>query len=114
MPGSAFLQLDMLPGFGDKTLYVGQNSLASVSTKKRGRGIEQELAQTYSSGAVSCWPWHILRGHFTATEGADRKPASNKKLPKDQKQTCMEVSIYDSVPFEIGGPSESQIGRAHV
>lgn len=26
-----------------------------------------------------------------------------KSYPKDQKQTCMEVSIYDSVPFEAMG-----------
>lgn len=35
-----------------------------------------------------------------------------KSYAKNQTQTCMEVSIYDSVPFEIGGPSESQIGSA--
>jgi len=33
-----------------------------------------------------------------------------KSYAEDQTQTCMEVSIYDSVPFEIGGPTESQIG----
>lgn len=60
------------------------------------------LASLYASYAVVIPPQNDRVGSQHQT----------KNYPKDQKQTCMEVSIYDSVPFEIGGPSESKIGSA--
>jgi hypothetical protein len=98
---------------------LGNSHSSSVSTKEESGEMNKPAGRPW-------WNWRkialavgVLAGLYASyaiifLPQKDRVGSRHqtKSYPKDQKQTCMEVSIYDSVPFETGGPSESKIGSA--
>ena len=101
------------------SLALGQSYLASGSTKEGAQEMNGPAGRPWRKWLKIVLPVVVLVGLATFyvvifAPQKDRVGSQHqtKTYPKDQKQTCMEVSIYDSVPFEIAGPTESQIGSA--